>query len=143
MMSEDDDFDDDRDCWNCGGEGYVYGCSWDWQCDTYDEGEGTCLCTRRCDVCNPKKLSDAEKAERAALQAVLAECGPNATNGSMFCAFIEDPAWSYAPLMLLAALFVALPMIGPSVLRDQENARAEAKETLQRLGLWGKVRNHE
>jgi len=38
---------DDNDCANCGGEGFVYGCSWDWQCDTYDEGEGTCLCTRR------------------------------------------------------------------------------------------------
>ena len=31
-----DDFDD-NDCANCGGEGFVYGCSWDWQCDTYDE----------------------------------------------------------------------------------------------------------
>lgn len=46
---------DDNDCANCGGEGFVYGCSWDWQCDTYDEGEGTCLCTRRCDWCNPAK----------------------------------------------------------------------------------------
>ena len=35
---------DDSDCANCGGEGFTYGCSWDWQCDTYDEGEGTCLC---------------------------------------------------------------------------------------------------
>lgn len=44
--------DDDRgDCWNCGGEGFTYGCSWDWQCDTYIEGEGTCLCTRRCEWC--------------------------------------------------------------------------------------------
>jgi hypothetical protein len=48
-------FDDyeEGECWNCHGEGFVYGCSWDWQCDTYDEGEGTCLCTRRCSVCNP------------------------------------------------------------------------------------------
>jgi hypothetical protein len=45
--------EDDGDCFQCGGEGYIYGCSWDWQCDTYDAGEGTCLCTRRCDVCNP------------------------------------------------------------------------------------------
>jgi hypothetical protein len=52
-MNETQDRDPlDEDCWNCGGEGYVYGCSWDWQCDTYDEGEGTCLCWRRCEVCN-------------------------------------------------------------------------------------------
>lgn len=25
------DYDDDHECWNCGGEGFVYGCSWDWQ----------------------------------------------------------------------------------------------------------------
>jgi hypothetical protein len=47
-----DDYDDGC-CWNCGGDGYVYGCSWDWQCDTYDPGEMTCLCSRRCEVCNP------------------------------------------------------------------------------------------
>jgi hypothetical protein len=57
---------DDEECGNCGGEGFVYGCSWDWQCDTYDEGEGTCLCTRRCDWCCPAK-PDPE------LQAVLAK----------------------------------------------------------------------
>lgn len=44
---------DENDCANCGGEGFTYGCSWDWQCDTYDEGEGTCLCTRRCEWCQP------------------------------------------------------------------------------------------
>lgn len=47
-------WDEDHECANCGGEGVVYGCSWDWQCDTYDEGEGTCLCERRCDWCNPR-----------------------------------------------------------------------------------------
>lgn len=47
--------DDEHGCGNCGDEGFVTGCSWDWQCDTYDEGEGTCLCTRRCDWCNPAK----------------------------------------------------------------------------------------
>ena len=59
LTAEDDpywDYDEDE-CWNCNGEGYVYGCSWDWQCDTYDEGEGTCLCTRRCDWCRPLKPS--------------------------------------------------------------------------------------
>lgn len=42
---------DDHECANCGGEGFTYGCSWDWQCSKYDEGEGTCLCTRRCEWC--------------------------------------------------------------------------------------------
>ena len=46
---------DDHDCANCGGEGFVYGCAWDWQCDTYDEGEGACLCTRPCEWCHPPK----------------------------------------------------------------------------------------
>lgn len=69
---DDDRFYDDYDtqCGNCGGEGFTYGCSWDWQCDTYDEGEGTCLCTRRCDWCQP--LTAEEKAERQKLQDVLA-----------------------------------------------------------------------
>jgi hypothetical protein len=59
-----DDWDDE--CWQCGGEGFVYGCSWDWQCDTYDAGEGTCLCTRTCDICHPPKHDPA-------LRQVLAE----------------------------------------------------------------------
>lgn len=51
---DDDPWDyEDNDCWNCSGEGYIYGCSWDWQCDTWD-GD-SCLCTRRCDFCNPPK----------------------------------------------------------------------------------------
>ncbi len=45
---------EENECGNCGGEGFTYGCSWDWQCDTYDEGEGTCLCTRRCGWCQPR-----------------------------------------------------------------------------------------
>jgi len=59
----------DEGCANCGGEGFTYGCSWDWQCDTYDEGEGTCLCTRQCDWCNPPKPTP----ESEALRQVLAE----------------------------------------------------------------------
>ena len=67
------DYDEDADeCFQCGGEGYVYGCSWDWQCDTYDAGEGTCLCTRPCDVCNPVKLTPEQQAEHDALKKVLA-----------------------------------------------------------------------
>lgn len=50
---------DEAECWNCGGEGFVTGCSWDWQCDTYDTGEGTCLCTRHCHICNPPKRDPA------------------------------------------------------------------------------------
>lgn len=63
----------DTECANCGGDGYVFGCGWDWQCDTYDEGEGTCLCMSNCDWCNPRKLTDAEKAEREQLRQVLAD----------------------------------------------------------------------
>lgn len=47
-----DDYDE-GDCWNCGGEGFVYGCSWDWQCDTWD-GD-SCLCSRPCHICYPPK----------------------------------------------------------------------------------------
>ena len=68
-----DDHDyDDSECFQCGGEGFVYGCSWDWQCDTYDNGEGTCLCTRHCDVCNPVKLTPEQQSETDALRAILA-----------------------------------------------------------------------
>jgi hypothetical protein len=75
-MADDNDLDpywgyEDEDCWNCGGEGYVYGCSWDWQCDTWD-GD-SCLCSRRCDVCNPAKLTPEEQQQRAELQQALAE----------------------------------------------------------------------
>ena len=62
MTTDDSEFDDDG-CWNCDGDGFVTGCSWNWQCDTWD-GD-SCLCTRRCHVCNPVKPD-------AALQAVLA-----------------------------------------------------------------------
>lgn len=55
QSDHDTDYWDDGECFQCGGEGYFYGCSWDWQCDTYDDGEGTCLCSRRCDVCNIDK----------------------------------------------------------------------------------------
>lgn len=67
------DYDERGDCFQCGGDGYVYGCGWDWQCDTYDEGEGTCLCSKRCDVCNPAELTPEEQAERDALRKVLAD----------------------------------------------------------------------
>jgi hypothetical protein len=71
-MSEHDYDPDEGGCANCGDEGFVYGCSWDWQCDTYDEGEGTCLCTRNCEWCNPVKLTPEQQAERDALRKLLA-----------------------------------------------------------------------
>ena len=40
---------EDTDCWNCGGEGYVFDCI-DGFC--LDAEIGCDLCTRRCDVCN-------------------------------------------------------------------------------------------
>ncbi|SMD03787.1 hypothetical protein [Novosphingobium sp. B1] len=65
------DYDDSgTDCANCGGEGFTYGCSWDWQCDTWD-GD-SCLCTRRCEWCNPPKLTPAEQEQRDQLRALLA-----------------------------------------------------------------------
>lgn len=64
-----DDFDD-HGCWNCDGEGYVYGCSWDWQCDTWD-GD-SCLCSRRCEICNPVKPTAEQEVERKALGETLA-----------------------------------------------------------------------
>jgi hypothetical protein len=59
---------DDTECANCGGEGVTYGCSWDWQCDTWD-GD-SCLCTRRCEWCQP--LTAAEIAGRQKLRDILA-----------------------------------------------------------------------
>lgn len=64
---QDWEYDDSPECANCGGEGFTYGCSWDWQCDTYDEGEDACLCTRRCDWCNPPK----QTAENDALREIV------------------------------------------------------------------------
>lgn len=74
------DYDEDaNDCANCGGEGFTYGCSWDWQCDTWD-GD-SCLCTRRCEWCQPLKPD--ELAERAKLQQLLADAlaQPKPTGG--------------------------------------------------------------
>jgi len=71
LIDAHDYYDDEaNDCANCGGEGFTYGCAWDWQCDTYDEGEGTCLCTRRCEWCQP--LTADENREREKLRDILA-----------------------------------------------------------------------
>lgn len=54
-LVEPDPFDDwdAPGCGQCDGEGYVHGCSWDWQCSTYDFAANECLCSRRCEFCNP------------------------------------------------------------------------------------------
>ncbi len=70
-IADDMDYDEDAGCANCGGEGFTYGCDWDWQCDTWD-GD-SCLCTRRCEWCNPPKLTDEEQAQRENLRAMLGE----------------------------------------------------------------------
>lgn len=67
QLTEDPYWDyEENACANCCGEGFVYGCSWDWQCDTYDEGEGTCLCTRPCGWCSPGKPDPELRAVMAA-----------------------------------------------------------------------------
>lgn len=67
MKDDYDDYDNEA-CANCGGEGFTRGCSWGWQCDTWD-GD-SCRCTRRCEWCNP--LTDSEIAERQEILAELA-----------------------------------------------------------------------
>jgi len=53
------DFDDD-DCYECGGEGYVYDCVSDYACI---DPEGGCdLCMRRCPICNPRRKATDEVA---------------------------------------------------------------------------------
>jgi len=42
--------DDDGDCWQCGGEGYVANCHDEIGC--VDPESGCDFCTRRCDICN-------------------------------------------------------------------------------------------
>lgn len=63
--------------------------------------------------------------------------------GAMFCAFVSDPAWNYAPILIFAAMYAALPMLTPSILRRQAKARDEAKATLQRLGIWKDDPTHD
>lgn len=72
--------DDANDCANCGGEGFTYGCGWDWQCDTWD-GD-SCLCTRRCEWCyepTPAEIVEREKL-RAIMAAALTDKAPDGGN---------------------------------------------------------------
>ena len=55
---QDYDYDDDGDCWNCGGEGRVNDCI-DGCC--VEQDDPWCpYCSKRCDICNPapKKQTD-------------------------------------------------------------------------------------
>lgn len=52
-MPDQPDFDDDNECWNCGGEGVIYMCEDEIGC--VDPESGCDLCERRCDVCTPRK----------------------------------------------------------------------------------------
>lgn len=61
-------------------------------------------------------------------------------SGGIIGAFIADPSRSAAPVLFFAALFGALPFLTPSILRDEAKARAEAKATLEKFGLWDRVR---
>jgi hypothetical protein len=52
----DPDYDDDHDqgdCWNCGGEGFVASCFEEFA--RIDPDEGCDLCTKRCQICNPRR----------------------------------------------------------------------------------------
>lgn len=73
-MERDYDFDydeyDNGDCWNCGGEGFVSSCFTEYAC-LYPEA-GCNQCTRRCEICNPAKLTPEQEAERDALRRLLA-----------------------------------------------------------------------
>jgi hypothetical protein len=53
-MAEDDDYhaDYEDDCYECGGEGFVADCFEEWAC--LDPEYGCDLCTRRCQLCNPR-----------------------------------------------------------------------------------------
>ncbi len=54
-MSESHDYDneDEDECWNCGGVGRVNDCI-DGCC--VDQDDPYCsYCSKRCDICNPKK----------------------------------------------------------------------------------------
>lgn len=62
-----DDYYDDGDCFQCGGEGFYSSCFEEWAC--LDPDEGCDLCIRRCDVCQPRKPSP----ETEQLRQVLAD----------------------------------------------------------------------
>lgn len=56
----DTDYDDysDGECWQCGGEGRVAGTCIDGCCVEQDDPDCP-YCSKRCDICNPKKTTEA------------------------------------------------------------------------------------
>lgn len=52
--------DDQEDCPNCGGEGYIYDC-FDGFCEDAEYGCDDCM--RRCDWCQPRKRIPPQDAE--------------------------------------------------------------------------------
>ena len=62
-MGEFDDYFDNGDCWNCGGEGFVSSCFSEYAC--VDPDAGCDLCTRRCDICSPRPTLSPEPTEGA------------------------------------------------------------------------------
>jgi hypothetical protein len=50
----DDHMSSDDECWNCGGEGYVYNCFEEYACVNPEDGCDECM--RRCDVCNARPM---------------------------------------------------------------------------------------
>lgn len=61
-----DPYEDQGECWRCGGEGFVFYC-WDGCC--LDAEIGCDDCTQPCDICNqPKPSKDAD-----ALRQILAD----------------------------------------------------------------------
>jgi hypothetical protein len=47
---------DDGECWQCGGEGRVAGTCIDGCCLEQDDPDCP-YCSRRCDICNPRKIA--------------------------------------------------------------------------------------
>lgn len=47
------DFEDDKECWQCGGTGWISNCFEEFACLVPDEGCEDCL--RPCDICNAER----------------------------------------------------------------------------------------
>lgn len=63
--------DDEAECWNCSGEGFVSNCFEEFACLHPDVGCDDC--TRPCDVCRPRKPTEQDLALREVLREALAK----------------------------------------------------------------------
>lgn len=89
-----DDYDQDDDCANCGGGGYVYDC-FDGFCE--DAESGCDDCARRCDWCNRPTKKQTE--DRAALGEILSDAlgkppKPDPAPTCETCRFWDKPEWA-------------------------------------------------